>query len=105
PGGDGGTSAYTWLKVPVPENPEDMARVTAATTLPVVLLGGPVGAARGGDAPYERWRSTLALPTVRGLVAGRALPSPPARAVARAFATRPAPPPDPHPGRPAADPR
>ncbi|MGW8677246.1 Cgl0159 family (beta/alpha)8-fold protein [Streptomyces albidoflavus] len=85
--GLGGTSAYTWLKVPVTEDPEDMARVTAATTLPVVLLGGPVGAARGGDATYERWRSALALPTVRGLVAGRALLYPPDGDVAAAVDT------------------
>ncbi len=66
--GLGGTSAYTWLKVPVvPE----MARVMAATTLPAVILGGEVGT--DTDAAFESWRAALALPTVRGLVVGRAL--------------------------------
>jgi hypothetical protein len=66
--GLGNTSAYTWLKVPVvPE----MARVLAATTLPAVLLGGDVGT--DADAAFEGWRTALALPTVRGLVVGRAL--------------------------------
>ena len=36
-----GTSAYTWLKLPVVE---DMDEVLAATTLPVLLLGGEVAA-------------------------------------------------------------
>jgi hypothetical protein len=37
--GLGTTSAYTWLKRPVVE---EMERVAAATTLPVLLLGGEV---------------------------------------------------------------
>ena len=37
--GLGGTSAYTWLKVPVVP---DMERVMAASTLPALLLGGEV---------------------------------------------------------------
>lgn len=41
--GLGGSSAYTWLKVPVTENPDDMAEVMATSTLPAVLLGGEVG--------------------------------------------------------------
>lgn len=70
--GLGATSAYTWLKVPVVD---DMARVLAATTLPVLLLGGEVPA--DPDATYTRWRKALRLPTVRGLVVGRALLYPP----------------------------
>ncbi|MFJ4961280.1 deoxyribose-phosphate aldolase [Streptomyces sp. NPDC088729] len=66
-----GTSAYTWLKVPVTEDPADMARVMEASTLPAVLLGGDVG--DDLDAAYGRWRDALALPTVRGLVVGRSL--------------------------------
>ena len=66
-----GTSAYTWLKVPVTENPDDMARVMEASTLPAVLLGGEVGGDQEGA--YERWRSALRLPTVQGLVVGRSL--------------------------------
>ncbi|MWA11228.1 Cgl0159 family (beta/alpha)8-fold protein [Streptomyces sp. BA2] len=66
-----GTSAYTWLKVPVTENPDDMARVMEASTLPAVLLGGDIG--DDSDAAYEKWRGALQLPTVHGLVAGRTL--------------------------------
>ncbi|MER7343970.1 deoxyribose-phosphate aldolase [Streptomyces aurantiacus] len=74
--GLGGTSAYTWLKVPVTENPDDMARVMETSTLPAVLLGGDLDAdadGKGADAAYEKWRGALRLPTVQGLVAGRTL--------------------------------
>lgn len=66
-----GTSAYTWLKLPVTENPDDMAWVCETSTLPTVLLGGEVGGDQ--DGTYEKWRKALRLPTVRGLVAGRSL--------------------------------
>ena len=69
--GLGGTSAYTWLKLPVTENPDDMAEVMRASTLPAVLLGGEVGDDQ--DGAYEKWRGALQLPTVRGLVVGRSL--------------------------------
>ena len=69
--GLGGSSAYTWLKVPVTENPDDMAEVMATSTLPAVLLGGEVGDDQ--DGAYEKWRGALQLPTVRGLVVGRSL--------------------------------
>ncbi|MYT36823.1 deoxyribose-phosphate aldolase [Streptomyces sp. SID8356] len=69
--GLGGTSAYTWLKVPVTEEPEDMARVMETSTLPAVLLGGEVG--DDLDGAYTKWRDALRLPTVRGLVVGRSL--------------------------------
>jgi hypothetical protein len=66
--GLGATSGYTWLKLPVAE---DMEEVMAATTLPVLLLGGdPDNAAADTRA---RWETALALPGVRGLVIGRAL--------------------------------
>ncbi|MCT7351490.1 deoxyribose-phosphate aldolase [Streptomyces sp. 15-116A] len=68
--GLGGTSAYTWLKLPVTEHADDMAEVLGASTLPVVLLGGEVG---DQEAAYERWGKALRLPTVRGLVVGRSL--------------------------------
>ncbi|SDM36957.1 Cgl0159 family (beta/alpha)8-fold protein [Streptomyces wuyuanensis] len=69
-----GTSAYTWLKIPVTENPDDMARVMETSTLPAVLLGGDVGdTAAGQAAAYEKWRGALQLPTVQGLVVGRSL--------------------------------
>lgn len=69
--GLGGSSAYTWLKVPVTDNPDDMAEVMATSTLPAVLLGGEVGDDQ--DGAYEKWRGALQLPTVRGLVVGRSL--------------------------------
>ncbi|MFE1751633.1 Cgl0159 family (beta/alpha)8-fold protein [Streptomyces anandii] len=69
--GLGGTSAYTWLKLPVTEDPDDMAEVLQTSTLPVVLLGGEVGDDQEGA--YERWRKALRLPTVRGMVVGRSL--------------------------------
>ncbi len=83
--GLGGSSAYTWLKVPVTENPDDMARVMETSTLPAVLLGGDIGDDQ--DAAYEKWRGALRLPTVRGLVVGRALLYPPDGDVAGAVDT------------------
>ncbi|MEW2618860.1 deoxyribose-phosphate aldolase [Streptomyces sp. NPDC048106] len=72
--GLGGSSAYTWLKVPVTADPDDMARVMAASTLPAVLLGGDIGDSPADRlAAYEKWRGALRLPTVRGLMAGRSL--------------------------------
>ncbi|MFI1355958.1 deoxyribose-phosphate aldolase [Streptomyces sp. NPDC020898] len=69
--GLGGTSAYTWLKLPVTDDPDDMAEVLDTSTLPAVLLGGEVGDDQEGA--YERWRKALRLPTVQGLVVGRSL--------------------------------
>jgi DhnA family fructose-bisphosphate aldolase class Ia len=69
--GLGGTSAYTWLKLPVTDNPDDMAEVMATSTLPAVLLGGEVGDDQ--EETYERWRTALKLPTVLGMVVGRSL--------------------------------
>jgi DhnA family fructose-bisphosphate aldolase class Ia len=66
--GLGATSGYTWLKLPVLDN---MTEVMAATTLPVLLLGGdPDGPA---EQAYARWQAALALPGVRGFVIGRSL--------------------------------
>lgn len=80
-----GTSAYTWLKVPVTDDADDMARVMETSTLPAVLLGGDVG--EDQDAAYGRWRAALRLPTVQGLVVGRALLYPPDGDVAGAVDT------------------
>ncbi|GAA2439941.1 Cgl0159 family (beta/alpha)8-fold protein [Streptomyces macrosporus] len=66
-----GTSAYTWLKVPVTADPDDMAEVMETSTLPAVLLGGEVTGDQEGM--YEKWRKALRLPTVQGLVVGRSL--------------------------------
>jgi hypothetical protein len=70
--GLGSTSAYTWLKLPVVS---EMERVLAASTLPVLLLGGE--AQQDRDAMFERWQKALSYPTVRGLVVGRNLLYPP----------------------------
>jgi hypothetical protein len=66
--GLGGTSAYTWLKLPVVP---DMAQVMAATTLPALLLGGEVPDDPG--QAFAGWQQALALPNVMGIVAGRSL--------------------------------
>ncbi|WP_256107416.1 deoxyribose-phosphate aldolase [Streptomyces sp. ODS05-4] len=66
--GLGGSTARTWLKVPVVE---DMERMMASTTLPTLLLGGEGGARP--DAMYESWRRALDIPQVRGLVIGRTM--------------------------------
>ena len=86
--GLGGTSAYTWLKLPVTDDPDDMAEVLETSTLPVVLLGGEIGA--GPDvqaAAYARWRKALRLPTVQGMVVGRSLLYPAEGSVAEAVDT------------------
>ncbi|MFF4508194.1 deoxyribose-phosphate aldolase [Streptomyces sp. NPDC001401] len=72
--GLGGTSAYTWLKLPVTDDPDDMGEVLETSTLPTVLLGGEVGeSAAEQEGAYERWRKALRLPTVQGMVVGRSL--------------------------------
>jgi hypothetical protein len=77
--GLGATSAYTWLKLPVVD---DLARVMEATTLPTLLLGGdPIVAP---EETYASWGKALSLPSVRGLVVGRALLFPPNGDVASA---------------------
>lgn len=80
--GLGDTSAYTWLKLPVVP---DMEKVMAATTLPVLLLGGDPDS--GADDIYRAWEDALALPGVRGIVAGRRLLYPEDGRVADAVAT------------------
>ncbi|WP_033341728.1 Cgl0159 family (beta/alpha)8-fold protein [Catenuloplanes japonicus] len=80
--GLGGTSAYTWLKLPVVA---DMETVMAATTLPTLLLGGdPSGSP---EETYASWGRALSVPGVRGLVVGRALLYPPDGDVAAAVDT------------------
>ncbi len=73
------TSAHTWLKLPVIE---DMAPVLAATTLPVLLLGGEVSADQ--ETQFAQWQAVLASPQVRGMVVGRSLLYPPGGDVAGA---------------------
>lgn len=77
--GLGTTSAYTWLKLPVVD---DLPRVMDSTTLPTLLLGGdPIA---DPHDTYAAWDKALALPSVRGLVVGRALLYPPDGDVAAA---------------------
>jgi hypothetical protein len=75
----GATSAYTWLKLPVVD---ELDRVMEATTLPTLLLGGDPTVAP--EATYASWGKALSLPSVRGLVVGRALLFPPDGDVAAA---------------------
>ncbi|MFC7490651.1 MULTISPECIES: Cgl0159 family (beta/alpha)8-fold protein [unclassified Knoellia] len=70
--GLGASSAHTWLKLPVVD---DLPRVMDATTLPTLLLGGdPQG---DPHDTYAAWADALNLPSVTGLVVGRALLYPP----------------------------
>ncbi len=66
--GLGSSSAYTWLKLPATADP---GRVAAASTCPVLLLGGDAG--REHERVFDAWERALTIPTVRGLVPGRAL--------------------------------
>jgi hypothetical protein len=80
--GLGTTSAYTWLKVPVVA---EMEQVMAASTLPALLLGGEVP--DDPEAAFAGWRKALQLPNVKGIVAGRSLLYPPDGDVAAAVDT------------------
>ena len=77
--GLGSSSAYTWLKLPVVE---EMDEVLAATTLPVLLLGGEVADDQQGQ--FALWEKVLANPHVKGMVVGRSLLYPPDGDVAAA---------------------
>lgn len=66
--GLGASSAYSWLKLPVVDRMEE---VLAATTLPTLLLGGDPS--NEPDETFGAWADALALPGVRGIVAGRTL--------------------------------
>jgi hypothetical protein len=70
--GLGWTSAHTWLKLPVVD---EMDAVLAATTLPVLLLGGEVSADQ--DTQFASWQKVLSNPQVRGMVVGRSMLYPP----------------------------
>lgn len=83
--GLGSSSTYTWLKIPASAR---MSEVAAATTLPILMLGGePVG---DSDETFALWELGINEPNVRGVVAGRTLLYPndgnPEGAVARATA-------------------
>lgn len=80
--GLGWTSAYTWLKLPVVDDVDAMDTVLAATTLPVLLLGGEV--ASDQTRQFATWQKVLGNPQVRGMVVGRSLLFPPGDDVAAA---------------------
>jgi hypothetical protein len=61
--GLGGSSAYSWMKLPVVP---DMERVMAATTLPTLLLGGDSGDDQ--DETFSSWEAALGLSGVRWLL-------------------------------------
>ena len=61
---------------------DDLDRVMDATTLPTLLLGGDPTVAP--EETYTSWGKALELPSVRGLVVGRALLFPPGGDVATA---------------------
>jgi hypothetical protein len=61
---------------------DELERVMEATTLPTLLLGGDPTVAP--EATYASWGKALSLPSVRGLVVGRALLFPPDGDVAAA---------------------
>ncbi|WP_309106631.1 deoxyribose-phosphate aldolase [Arthrobacter sp.] len=81
-GGLGSTSAYTWMKLPVVA---DMEQVMAATTMPTVLLGGDPDGSQ--DEIFASWEAALSLPNVQGLTVGRTLLYPQDGDVAGAVAT------------------
>ncbi|MDQ2755609.1 MAG: hypothetical protein M3Y71_03445 [Actinomycetota bacterium] len=66
--GLGSSSAHTWLKIPATVDP---ARVAAATTCPVLLLGGDAGGEY--EQVFDAWDRALQVSNIRGLVPGRAL--------------------------------
>jgi DhnA family fructose-bisphosphate aldolase class Ia len=66
--GLGSSSAYTWLKIPATDRIEEVA---AATTMPILLLGGDPGD-RAGEV-IAGWERAMRAPNVRGLIPGRAL--------------------------------
>ena len=64
----GHSSAYTWLKIQATANVDEVA---AMTTQPLLILGGAPGP--DPDASFASWERALTMPSVRGLVVGRAL--------------------------------
>jgi len=74
--GLGSSSAHTWLKIPATTDP---VRVAAATTCPILLLGGDAG--RDHDGVFDGWERALEVHNIRGLVPGRALLYPEALSV------------------------
>ncbi|MFD7844293.1 aldolase [Nocardia sp. NPDC059764] len=65
--GLGVTSAYTWLKIPAPDD----VSVLDATTLPVLVLGG--APSDDPESDLASWAAALRHDVARGLVVGRSL--------------------------------
>lgn len=65
----GDSSAHVWLKIPVGD---DMARICRATTLPILLLGGPARA-NPIDTLRDFANGLAAGPRIRGAIVGRNL--------------------------------
>ena len=80
--GLGSSSAYTWLKIPATPR---MAEVAAATTMPILLLGGDPG--EHWQAVVDGWEQAMRQPNVRGLIPGRALLYPHGGDIERIVAT------------------
>lgn len=76
----GTTTANTWLKVPASGN---VRKILAVSTLPALVLGGSPGP--DPEKSFAAWSSAMDVPTVRGLVVGRALLFPPDDDVAGAI--------------------
>jgi len=66
--GLGASSAYTWLKLP---GVSDMKAVAAATSMPIIMLGGDPG--EKTTEVFSLWESAMEIPNVRGLIAGRSM--------------------------------
>ena len=66
--GLGSSSAHTWLKIPATAR---MAEVAAATTMPILMLGGDPG--ERAPEVIAGWEQAMREPNVRGLIPGRAL--------------------------------
>lgn len=64
--GLGSTSAFTWLKLPLVA---EMEEVVASTSLPILLLGGESRADQ--EEMYSAWSKLLGMPQVKGLLVGR----------------------------------
>jgi len=66
--GLGSSSAHSWLKIPATAG---MKEVAAATSLPILMLGGEPQGNPGGI--FDLWETGMKEPNVRGLTVGRNL--------------------------------
>lgn len=66
--GLGSSSSRVWMKLP---NTDRMAEIAGATSMPILMLGGNPGA--DTEKTFQGWETSMNVPNVRGLVAGRPL--------------------------------